>query len=207
MPARQRTTTPWHPNPTWSVGLRYQPSPTAFPRRPDETVVLIHRLPAWGQTLRARAVASPKVHVVDTGLAGRLLGLSDAKLARNNPAALPGSQTIRAARGPRPGGVAVDACERSALRLKHGCDAGSQSRSASSPFRRSSAAPHYGRSTDHRIRRRLAARSSCRSTQAFEFHWDRRLGPRRSRSSSPRDPKRTNRRARSARSVSSADPR
>jgi predicted AAA+ superfamily ATPase len=38
--------------------------------------------------LRARAVASPKVHVVDTGLAGRLLGVTDARLARNEPAAI-----------------------------------------------------------------------------------------------------------------------
>ncbi len=53
-----------------------------------ETVFLIHRLPAWGRTLRARAVASPKVHMVDSGLGARLLGLTDVKLARNEPAAV-----------------------------------------------------------------------------------------------------------------------
>jgi predicted AAA+ superfamily ATPase len=53
-----------------------------------EAVFLIHRLPAWGRTLRARATASPKVHVVDTGLGARLLGLTEAKLARKEPAAV-----------------------------------------------------------------------------------------------------------------------
>ncbi len=53
-----------------------------------ETVFLVHRLPAWGRTLRARAVASPKVHVVDTGLGGRLVGITETKLASNNPTAL-----------------------------------------------------------------------------------------------------------------------
>lgn len=53
-----------------------------------ETVFLLHRLPAWGRTLRARAVAKPKVHVVDTGLGGRLLGLSARKLASNDASAL-----------------------------------------------------------------------------------------------------------------------
>jgi uncharacterized protein len=47
-----------------------------------EDVYLVHRLPAWGKTLRARAVATPKLHVVDSGLASRLLRISPAKLAR-----------------------------------------------------------------------------------------------------------------------------
>ena len=53
-----------------------------------ETVFLIHRLPAWGRTLRSRAVASPKLHVVDSGLAGRLLGITESKLMHNDPAAV-----------------------------------------------------------------------------------------------------------------------
>ncbi len=53
-----------------------------------ETVFLLHRLPAWGRTLRARSVAKPKVHVVDTGLGGRLLGLTERKLASNDAATL-----------------------------------------------------------------------------------------------------------------------
>jgi predicted AAA+ superfamily ATPase len=53
-----------------------------------DAVFLTHRLPAWGRTLRSRAVASPKIHVTDTGLGARLLGLTDTKLARNDPAAV-----------------------------------------------------------------------------------------------------------------------
>ncbi|MHB8874405.1 MAG: ATP-binding protein [Myxococcaceae bacterium] len=53
-----------------------------------EAVFLLHRIPAWGRTLRARAVASPKVYLIDSGLAARLLGLSEVKLARLEPAAI-----------------------------------------------------------------------------------------------------------------------
>jgi hypothetical protein len=53
-----------------------------------EAVFLVHRLPAWGRTLRARAVAAPKIHLVDSGLAARLLGLTEAKLARLEPASI-----------------------------------------------------------------------------------------------------------------------
>lgn len=53
-----------------------------------EDVHLVHRLPAWGRTLRARAVATPKLHVVDPGLAARLLRLSAARLADRDPVAL-----------------------------------------------------------------------------------------------------------------------
>ncbi len=69
-----------------SVGL--EPSTAENYTRLLETVFLIHRLPAWGRTLRARAVASPKIHLVDTGLAARILGLTETKLARNEPAAV-----------------------------------------------------------------------------------------------------------------------
>ncbi|MGH9065901.1 MAG: DUF4143 domain-containing protein [Acidimicrobiales bacterium] len=41
-----------------------------------EAVFLVRELPAWGTTLHRRAVAAPKLHVVDSGLAARLLGLS-----------------------------------------------------------------------------------------------------------------------------------
>lgn len=53
-----------------------------------EDVYLVHRLPAWGKTLRARTVATPKVHIVDSGLAARLLRLSPAKLARRDATSL-----------------------------------------------------------------------------------------------------------------------
>lgn len=53
-----------------------------------EAVFLLHRLPAWGKTLRARAVATPKLHVVDSGLAARLLRLSPEKLGGREPTVL-----------------------------------------------------------------------------------------------------------------------
>jgi predicted AAA+ superfamily ATPase len=53
-----------------------------------EDLFLVQRLPAWGKTLRARAASSPKVHVVDSGLAARLLRLSPAKLRTLEPTAL-----------------------------------------------------------------------------------------------------------------------
>jgi predicted AAA+ superfamily ATPase len=53
-----------------------------------EDLFLIDRLPAWGKTLRARAAASPKVHVIDTGVAARLMRITPAKLATLDPTAL-----------------------------------------------------------------------------------------------------------------------
>ena len=53
-----------------------------------EDLFLIERLPAWGTTLRARVASKPKVHVVDSGLAARLLRISQSKLARLNATAL-----------------------------------------------------------------------------------------------------------------------
>jgi uncharacterized protein len=53
-----------------------------------EAVFPVQRLPAWGATLTARAAASPKVHVVDSGVAARLLRLSPNRLASLQPAAL-----------------------------------------------------------------------------------------------------------------------
>lgn len=53
-----------------------------------EAVFLVHRLPAWGTTLSSRSAASPKVHVVDSGLAARLLRLSPSKLAQRDASSL-----------------------------------------------------------------------------------------------------------------------
>ena len=53
-----------------------------------EAVFLLHRLPAWGKTLTARAIGSPKLHVLDSGVAARLLRLSTARLARKDPTVL-----------------------------------------------------------------------------------------------------------------------
>ncbi len=53
-----------------------------------EAVFLIMRVPAWGTTVRARATRAPKIHVVDTGLAARLLRLTPEKLARRDAPSL-----------------------------------------------------------------------------------------------------------------------
>jgi len=53
-----------------------------------EDLFLVRRLHAWGRTLRARSAASPKLHVVDAGVAARLLRLTPKRLANLDPAAL-----------------------------------------------------------------------------------------------------------------------
>jgi predicted AAA+ superfamily ATPase len=53
-----------------------------------EAAFMIQRLPAWGTTLGKRIAAYPKVHVIDSGLAGWLLGLSAAKISSRDPAVL-----------------------------------------------------------------------------------------------------------------------
>lgn len=53
-----------------------------------EAIFLLYRLPAWGSTLSARSGASPKIHVLDSGVAARLLRLAPQKLAVRSPAAL-----------------------------------------------------------------------------------------------------------------------
>lgn len=53
-----------------------------------EAVFLGMRLPAWGSTLRTRAAKAPKIHLVDSGVAARMLRLTPEKLARHEPAAL-----------------------------------------------------------------------------------------------------------------------
>jgi len=53
-----------------------------------ETVFLVHQLPAWGTTLGSRVGAAPKVHVVDSGLAARLLRLTERKLGAASAPAL-----------------------------------------------------------------------------------------------------------------------
>jgi uncharacterized protein len=49
-----------------------------------ETTFLVHRLPAWGRNVTARAVQRPKLHATDTGLAAAVLGKDPAALARLN---------------------------------------------------------------------------------------------------------------------------
>lgn len=53
-----------------------------------EAVFAVHRLPAWGRTLSARAARSPKVHLIDSGLAAALSGITEDRVASRDPAAL-----------------------------------------------------------------------------------------------------------------------
>lgn len=53
-----------------------------------EALFLVHRLAAGGRTLRARAVATPELRVIDPELAGRLLRLTPEKLARRDATAM-----------------------------------------------------------------------------------------------------------------------
>lgn len=53
-----------------------------------EAAFVLHRLPAWGTTLRARASSKPKVHFVDSGVAGRMLRVTASRLAAAHPQAM-----------------------------------------------------------------------------------------------------------------------
>jgi uncharacterized protein len=53
-----------------------------------EAVFLIQRLPAWGTTLGSSVARHPKVHLVDSGVAAWLLGLTPAKISQSDPATL-----------------------------------------------------------------------------------------------------------------------
>jgi len=53
-----------------------------------EAAFVIHSVPAWGTTLRARVSARPKVHFVDSGVAGRMLRVTAERLAAANPQAM-----------------------------------------------------------------------------------------------------------------------
>ncbi len=53
-----------------------------------EASFMIQRLPAWGETLGRTLASYPKVHIIDSGLAGWLLGLSAAKVNSRDPRVL-----------------------------------------------------------------------------------------------------------------------
>lgn len=53
-----------------------------------EAVFLVRRLNAWGRTLNSRVNASPKLHALDSGVGGWLMGLSKERLDRRDPVAL-----------------------------------------------------------------------------------------------------------------------
>ena len=53
-----------------------------------EKLFLVYRLEAWGKTLFARAIRTPKVHVLDSGVGARLLRLTTSKVTPANATAL-----------------------------------------------------------------------------------------------------------------------
>ena len=53
-----------------------------------ESVFLVHKLEAYGRTLSARVSRSPKIHIVDAGLASHLLGVTAGRLAQRAPTTL-----------------------------------------------------------------------------------------------------------------------
>ena len=53
-----------------------------------ESLFLVRRLPAWGRTLRSRANKAPKIHLVDSGLAAHMLGITPQKIDARDPAKL-----------------------------------------------------------------------------------------------------------------------
>jgi predicted AAA+ superfamily ATPase len=53
-----------------------------------EAAFMIHRLPSWGRTLGSRVSSLPKIHVIDSGLAAWLMGLSESKIGGRDPAVL-----------------------------------------------------------------------------------------------------------------------
>lgn len=53
-----------------------------------ESLFVLETLPAWGTTIAQRVAKSPKLHVVDSGFASYLLGLSQEKLGKRDPSAL-----------------------------------------------------------------------------------------------------------------------
>lgn len=53
-----------------------------------EDLFLIERLPSWGRTVKSRVAAAPKVHLIDSGVAARLMRISPSKLATLDVTAL-----------------------------------------------------------------------------------------------------------------------
>lgn len=53
-----------------------------------EALFLVNILPAWRTTTLSRSVATPKAHIVDSGIGANLLGLTRAKLNRLEPTAM-----------------------------------------------------------------------------------------------------------------------
>ncbi len=72
----------------FAAGLGVSANTTASYIKLLEAVFLVTTLPAWGLTVGSRAVSSPKIHVLDSGVGAHLLRLTAAKLDRRDPAAI-----------------------------------------------------------------------------------------------------------------------
>jgi predicted AAA+ superfamily ATPase len=53
-----------------------------------EDVFMVYQLPIWGRTLKSRVAAKPKIHIADSGIAARLLGITAEKLRAKEASAL-----------------------------------------------------------------------------------------------------------------------
>ncbi|GHV80865.1 ATPase [Spirochaetia bacterium] len=53
-----------------------------------QDVFMAYELPAWGRTLGSRIAAKPKINILDSGIAARLMGLTPDKLGAKEPTAL-----------------------------------------------------------------------------------------------------------------------
>jgi len=69
-----------------AVGL--EPSTAEKYAKLLEAVFLVHVLPAWGTTLGSRVGHLPKIHMVDSGLAASLLGITPDKYRARDPATM-----------------------------------------------------------------------------------------------------------------------
>ena len=127
-----------------------------------EKVFLIERLPSWGKTLIARTGAKPKLHVVDSGVAARLLRLTPEKLLRLDTTALTElghlletfvvGELVRQASWPPPGPPTA-----------------TSSRSASSPAR--SARRSWQASSSTPASARTTSRTTCSSCPSTASGW------------------------------------
>lgn len=53
-----------------------------------EDLFVVQQLPAWGKSLRSKTSKLPKIHVIDSGLAARLRGFTETKIASLDPTVL-----------------------------------------------------------------------------------------------------------------------
>ena len=65
-----------------------------------ELVFVIKRIPAWSSNLTTRAIATPKLILTDSGLGGRLIGMTGSAPKTRQPRSDRFLRTSRSARSP-----------------------------------------------------------------------------------------------------------